>query len=133
VKRVAAIAAIAATAALASCGSSSTSSTTSSTVRVGKAQGSVTAQPGQSLAVSFQTEPGVGFDWNLVSNRPQGVVTLHGDHSVPAKPGTIGGSETRTFTFRANRPGSAVLVFHHSYRGKPRGTRTVRVTVSSGS
>jgi predicted secreted protein len=112
--------------------SSSSSSTSSSTIHVAKAQGSVKAQPGQAFAISFKTEPGVGFDWALSSNQPHGVVTLRSAHSVAANPGTVGGSETRTFVLRANRAGSAVLRFDHSFRGKARGSRTVHVTVSAG-
>jgi predicted secreted protein len=129
-----AIAAIAISGVVVGCGYSSspstTSSTTSSTVHVAKTQGSVTVRSGQSLAITFKTEPGVGFDWTLSSNRPRGVVTLRSSHSVAANPGALGGSETRTFIFRASRAGSAVLRFDHSFRGKPRGSRTVRVTVS---
>ena len=86
---------------------------------------------GENLALTFDVQPGVGLEWSLTSNRPAGVLEHTGGKESANESGAIGGPATRTFLFHAEKPGSVVLRFHHSYRGKPRGNHAVHVAVSS--
>jgi predicted secreted protein len=122
------VAAIAIVVAATGCGSDSSSS--SATVRESGTASSVKMKEGENLALTFDVQPGVGFEWTLTSNRPGGFLEHTGGKESANESGAIGGPATRTFVFHAEKPGSAALRFHHSYRGKPRGDHTVRVTVS---
>lgn len=125
---LAAIAAVAAVLIAAGCGSSSDSA---KTVSVASPSGSISAEQGDTLALSFHVDPGVGYDWLLRSNQPKGLLVRSGDHTVADTEGAVGGPATHTYTFEARRAGSAKLDFRHYFRGKVLADRIVRIEVSS--
>jgi predicted secreted protein len=110
--------------AVAGCGSAS------KTIRVAEPNGTLDAHVGDTLVITFRVQPGVGFTWALTNSRAAPVLTLKRDQFEADKPGLVGGPGNEVFTFNTGKTGTAVLTFHHAFRGQPLGNRRVVVAVS---
>jgi predicted secreted protein len=109
--------------ALAGCGSST------KTIRVADPNGTLDAHVGETLVITFRVQPGVGFGWSLTGNQPAAALTLKSDQFEADKPGFVGGPGNEVFRFNVVKTGTAVLTFHHAFRGQPLGNRRVVVAV----
>jgi predicted secreted protein len=110
--------------AIAGCGGGGSSG--SKTVR--EPRGTVSVEKGQTLILTFSTNPGVGFDWERGTPNPDpAVLRPRGSRSDSAdRPGA---SAAIRYSFEARRAGTAAIGFVHFFRGKVVERRTVRVTV----
>ena len=109
---------------IAGCGGGSSDGT--KTVR--EPRGTVTVGKGQTLVLTFSTNPGVGFDWERGTPNPDpAVLRARGSRSDGAN--QPGASAQIRYSFEARRAGAAAIGFVHFYRGQVVERRTVRVTV----
>ncbi len=97
---------------------------------VSEPSGTIEVKKGDRLALAFEQNPGIGWNWLLAGEQPRGVVTRRGVENRNDNPGMAGGSTTKTFLFEAEKAGRTVLRFERDYRGeKIDKRRTVTVEV----
>jgi predicted secreted protein len=99
-------------------------------VRLAEPRGTLHAHVGDELVITFRVQPGVGYAWTLISNQPAAVLTLESDRFKAEHPGLVGGAGNEVFTFNGREAGTAVLTFHHAFRGTTIEDRRVVVILS---
>ncbi|HEV7461904.1 MAG TPA: protease inhibitor I42 family protein [Solirubrobacteraceae bacterium] len=98
------------------------------TTTVRNPRGTVTVDHGRTLAVTFSTNPGIGFDWERGTPNPDPAVLRPRAASRTGADRPGAGGEVR-YPFDARRAGTTAIGFVHFYRGKVVERRTLRVTV----
>lgn len=84
---------------------------------------------GQSFAIMFSINSGIGYDWVLRPSPGGGELAFDGARIKRDNPGTVGGGAQRTFRFQALRKGTMTLEFVQYFRGRLKQRAPVVVTV----
>jgi predicted secreted protein len=83
-------------------------------VTLKKATGSVALKKGQSLAIALPANPSTGYLWTTIGGQG-GVLVANGEATFKADSDLIGAAGVYTLHFKADSPGSEILVL--GYRG----------------
>ena len=75
----------------------------------------VEARVGENFTLTLGENPSTGHLWELTASPPDNSVEALGSDYVqdPSEPGMTGVGGTKMYKFKASKPGSGSLVFHH--------------------
>lgn len=90
------------------------------------------AQVGEIVTFDMPVSGSIGYSWDIKEVIPKNIVQESKAAEITHKPGLIGAPATKTFSYKAIKPGTAFITLIKNYRGKEAEKFIVKVTVSAG-